>query len=155
MDIGGLIKGNFVDLLAPTIPVVQEVESYIKMKMYGLQTALTQMAFFSEAELVRFFRKALEAPTHVARKMLIYKDALGGDSKREVQERYRETMPAVLSKRFDYLLSLDRSYSMDLEIQMEEPNQEKYRKTLDQLQKQLPKVLAFLRANILVINDAR
>lgn len=156
MDAGGLIKGNLVDILAPTIPAEQEIESYIRMKMYNLQESLVQITSFSEERRVAFFKKALEAPTHVARKMLIYEDTLrDGDSKREVQERYRDTMPGLLSKQFDYLLKVDRQYSADLEGQMEKPNQSRYEKALDRLQGRLPDVLEFLRSNIIRLNKSR
>lgn len=154
IDAGGLIKGNFVDLLAPTIPAEQEIESYIKMKMYSMQESLAQMTTFSEERFAAFLKKALEAPTHVARKMLIYEGTLQGDSKREVRERYRETMPRPLSDQFDLLLKADRLYSDDLACQMEELNKEQYEVTLDLLRIQLPKVLKFLRANIIRINSA-
>jgi len=154
INAGGLIKGNLVDLLAPTIPATQEIESYIKMKMYSMQESLAQMMSFSEERRVAFLKKALEASTHVARKMLIYEGTLRGDSKKEVQERYRATMPTNLAEQFDRLLSLDYSYSVDLDIQREEPNQDKYEKVLNRLQRQLPKVLQFLRSNILRLNGA-
>lgn len=155
IDAGGLIKGNLVDLLAPTVPVAEEIESYIKHKMYSLQAAIAQIAFFSEAEVARLLRKALEAPMHVARKMLIYEGALGGDSKGEVRERYRETMPRSLSDPFDLLLRADFFYNIDLACHLEEPDQDKYAVVLGQLQQQLPRVLGFLRANILRLNDIR
>lgn len=155
INAGGLIKGNLIDLLAPTIPATQEIESYIKMKMYSMQESLAQMMSFSEERRTAFLKKALEASTHVARKMLIYEGTLRGDSKKEVQERYRATMPANLAEQFDRLLSLDYSYSIDLDTQLEEPNQDKYEKVLSRLQKQLPKVLEFLRSNILRLDGAR
>lgn len=155
IDAGGLIKGNLVDLIAPTIPAEQEIESYIKMKMYSMQESLAQMTSFSEERRVAFLKKALEASTHVARKMLIYEGTLRGDSKKEVWERYRETMPKSLADQFDHLLRLDSGYSTDLELQLEEPNQGKYEASLYQLREQLPKVLGFLRSNILRLNETR
>lgn len=155
IDTGGLIKGNLVDLLAPTIPATQEIESYIKMKMYSMQKSLAKITSFSEERLAEFLKKALEASTHVARKMLIYEDVLEGDSKREVQARYRETMPPHLGEQFDYLLSVDSWYNMELEFQLKKPDQEQYSDALASLQQELPKVLEFLRANILRLNDVR
>jgi predicted nucleotidyltransferase len=155
IDAGGLIKGNLADLLAPTVPVAQELESYISRKMYSLQAALAQMASFDEKELARFFRKALEAPMHIARKMLIYEGTLEGDSKQDVRTRYRETMPTYLGEQFDYLLSVDSHYSLELGLQLEIQDQEQYSDALVSLQSELPKVLEFLRANILRLNDAR
>lgn len=155
IDAGGLIKGNLLDLLAPTMPVEQEIESYIKMKMYSMQAALAQMASFNEEELVRFFRKALEASTHVARKMLIYENTLCGDSKREVQAQYCEIMPKVLSEQFDYLLEVDDLYSWELGFQVDKPNQYTYTKILSRLQHEIPRVLGFLRSNILRLDETR
>lgn len=151
IDAGGLIKGkgNLIDLIAPTVPGSQEIESYIRMKMYSMQESLAQMTFFSEERQAAFLKKALEASTHVARKMLIYEDTLHGDSKREVQERYRETMPSVLSEQFDHLVNLDRLYTTDLEIQLEKLDEGSYRKVLSKLQAQLPSVLEFIRSNII------
>lgn len=155
MDAGGLIKGNLVDLLAPTVSAEKEIESYISRKIYSLQAALAQMASFDEKELARFFRKAFEAPMHVARKMLIYEGALGGDSKKEVQARYREMMPTHLGEQFDYLLSVDSHYSRELGFQVEIQDQEQYSDALVSLQSELPRVLEFLRANILRLDNAR
>lgn len=156
IDAKGLIKGDFVAMVAPTISTTQEIESYIKMKMYNMQESLAQMTSFSEERRVAFLKKAFEASMHVARKMLIYEGTLRGDSKKEVQERYRDTMPAVLSKQFDYLLSLDCSYSIDLKCQLEEPNRDAYENILNRLQDLLlPKVIEFLRSNILRLNMVR
>lgn len=154
IDAGGLIKGNLVDLLAPTIPAEQEIESYIKMKMYSMQEGLAQMTTFSEERLAAFLKKALEASTHVARKMLIYEGTLGGDSKKEVQKRYWETMPTYLSDLFDHLIGIDAWYSSQLAFQMETPRQTEYARTLSELETELPRVLEFLRSNILRLDKA-
>lgn len=155
IDAGGLIKGNLVDLLAPTIPATQEIESYIKMKMYTVQESLMEMTSFSEERLAAFLKKALEAPTHVARKMLIYEGALRGDSKRDVRESYREVMPGHLSEQLEYLLAVDAWYSEKLQCQMNDPDKRLYADTLTMLEADLPHVLGFLRANILRLNDVR
>lgn len=149
IEAGGLIKGNPVDLIAPTIPASQEIESYIKMKMYSIQESLAQMTTFSEERQAAFLKKALEASTHVARKMLIYEGTLRGDSKREVQEWYRETMPGALSEQCDRLIRLDRQYTENLKAQLENPNEGMYREALGKLESQLPRVLEFLRSNII------
>lgn len=154
-DAGGVIKGNLVSLLAPTITLKEEIESYIRMKMFGVQTAFTQMASFSEEDLMRFLRKALEAPMHVARKMLIYENALRGDSKKEVRERYQEAMPSGLGAQFNELLDLDSWYTEDLESQLKKPNKDRYLLTIAELEEEVPTaVLAFLRANILRLSNA-
>lgn len=154
IDAGGLIKGNLTEALATTISVNQEIESYIKMKMYSMQESFAQMTSFSEERMASFLKKAMESTTHVARKMLIYEGTLGGDSKRQVQSRYRETMPKRLSSLFDYLLELDSLYSEVLEDQIKNPDESSYKLILYGIQKNLPQVLEFLRLNILHLNGA-
>lgn len=155
IDAGGLIKGDLVNLLAPTISTAQEIESYIKMKMYSMQESFAQMTSFSKERLVAFLKKALEASTHVARKMLIYEGMLQGDSKKAIRERYRDTMPAHLAGQFDHLLGIDSQYSSELDFQLEYPNQERYAIALAGLQGELPRVIEFLRSNILRLNETR
>ncbi len=154
IDAGGFIKGNFIELLSPTISAEQEIESYIKMKMYNMQESLAQMTSYSDERLVTFLKKAMEATTHVARKMLIYEGALEGDSKRQVQSRFRETMPANLSSLFDHLLEIDFWYSLQLDEQVKKPDEASYALLIYSIQNELPKVLEFLRLNILRLNAA-
>ncbi|MFI5260453.1 MAG: nucleotidyltransferase domain-containing protein [Candidatus Paceibacteria bacterium] len=153
MNAGGLIKGDLIDLLAPTVPVQEEIEWYIKMKMYNLQESLTQMPVYSEERMTLFLKKVLEAPMHVARKMLIYEGCLLGDSKSEVQEQYRDTFPTKLAQRFDDLLKLDHEYSTGLDHQMKSPDQEKYEQLLLRIKRELPHVLEFLRGNIVRLDE--
>ncbi len=155
MDTGGLIKGNLVDLLAPTIPAKQEIESYLRVKMYNMTRSLAEMVSFSEERMAAFLKKALEASTHVARKMLIYEGNMRGDSKRDVRERYRETMPSALSRQFDHLLAMDSMYSTHLRLQVDQPDQGSYLEALGRLQAELPRVLEFLRSNILRLDAVR
>lgn len=152
IDAGGLIKGNLVSPLAATIPEAQEIESYIRMKMYSLQESLAEITHFSEERFVAFLKKALEATTHVARKMLIYEDTLRGDSKKDVQKRYRETMPVHLAKQFDHLLDVDAWYTTELMSQLRNQYRDRYEVTLMRLQAEVPNVLEFLRSNILRLN---
>ncbi|MFC1732716.1 nucleotidyltransferase domain-containing protein [candidate division KSB1 bacterium] len=153
VEAGGLVKGNLVELLAPTVSTNQEIESYITVKMYNMQESLAQMTSFSEERLVAFFKKALESSTHVARKMLIYRGKLEGDSKKQVRERYIETMPPELSELFDQLLRVDSWYSSELELQLRGLDESRYKEVLVELQSKLPLVIKFLRLNILNINN--
>jgi predicted nucleotidyltransferase len=157
IDAGGLIKGDLVSMLAPTVTPEDEIESYIKMKMYNMQESMAQMTSFSEERLVSFYKKALEASTHVARKMLIYEGTLVGDSKKQVQERYWETMPPELAHLFDGLVGHDRFYTELLEAQLQNPCERVYNRGLRELMVDncLPQTLRFLRLNIIRLHGAR
>jgi hypothetical protein len=154
INYGGLIKGDLIGALAGTISAEDEIESYIKTKMYNLQESYAQMAAFSEERMASFLKKALESATHVARKMLIYECKLAGDSKQEVQARYQEAMPANLAKLFDGLLVLDAWYTSELKRQLRRPDQHQYEGVLKALRLKLPLILEFLRWNIIRLDKA-
>lgn len=155
IDAGGIIKGNLVDILAPTMSATQEVESYISRKMFSLMESYAEMSTYSEERLFAFLKKALEAPMHVARKMLIYEGTMQGDSKREVQEQYKVTMPMRLVKQFEGLQLGDSLYTKELKHQIKHPNEVEYKNELLALRMQLPYVLEFIRGNIQYLDAAR
>jgi hypothetical protein len=153
IDAGGLIKGDLVPALAVTIPVEQEIENYITAKMYNMQESYAQMATFSEERLASFLKKSLEAPTHIARKMLIYEGQLRGDSKRQVQEQYGNVMPAALADQFDALLATDCLYTHELEKQRRRANRQRYARIIRHLISEVPRTLEFIRSNILRLHN--
>jgi predicted nucleotidyltransferase len=152
IDAGGLIKGTLDGLLAPTVPATAQIESYIKVKLYRMQESFALTTSFSDDRLARFLTKTFEAPTDVARKMLIHEGTLRGDSKKEVQAEYRETMPKALSRQFEQLLAADLRYSAHLLLQVAEPDKDNYVDVLARLQMGVPRVLEFLRLNVLHLN---
>lgn len=152
-EIGAEIKGRIDGLLSKSISERDEIEGYIRMKMYKLQSSFAKITSMSDDEYVGYLQKLLEAPVHVARKMLIYEDVLDGDSKSEVAERYRETMPAQLADQFDILLGFDRWYNGVLVDQIRNPDYGRYRDTLAKLGHQSTQVLGFLRSNMLHLHQ--
>ena len=148
---GGLIKGvQFLEDLSPSVPLDQEIISYLRIKLYGMMESLASESSFSEEQSVRFFKKGLEVVMHTARKVLIYEDFLVGDSKKDVQARYREMMPVELSTMLDALIDLDRLYSAELYAQLDEGlNEARYRAVLSLVSLGMPSVAQFIRLNIL------
>ncbi|HET9641709.1 MAG TPA: nucleotidyltransferase domain-containing protein [Candidatus Paceibacterota bacterium] len=155
IDAGGLIKGDLMKSLVATVSQRHEIESYLKMKAYSIQESMMQTSAMSDERMAAFLKKALEAPVHVARKMLMYNDVLDGDSVQDVQERFREVMSPSLADRLDKLIELDRWYSAALESQMHCPSREHYDLTIEHLEEATPEVLDFLRFNILLLSKAR
>lgn len=155
IEAGGLIKGNLHALLAPTISVEKEIESYVKMKLYSIQSSYAETPSFSEEQTAKFLGKALESSVHVARKMLIYWGKLQGDSKREVQKQFRGIMPANLSRQFDITLRLDARYSEDLEQQLAGPDEKVYQAAINALLLGVPAAIRFLRSCVIRLDAAR
>lgn len=154
MKQGGLIKGNLFELLASTISAREEIESYIAAKMFSIVESYAELKSLAQERYVSFLKKAYESPTHVARKMLMNNGKLRGDSKKEVQSQYRKVISNDLAAKFDYLLNCDWQYTQALKEQMRELNLETYLLIMRQLENELPKVLDFLRSNILLLNQA-
>lgn len=151
---GGLIKGedDFLDDLGYGIEVKEEIESYLRIKLYGMMESLAVEASFSEEQQARFFKKGLEAAMHSARKVLDYDGLLEGDSKREVQTRYREVVPSGLSGMLDAILDIDHVYTEELYSQLDDgPEEDRYRAILALVSMSMPRVAQFIRLNIMHI----
>ncbi len=152
---GGLVKGGFAGLLAPSVSEKIEIESYVRNKMGSLGDAFSDSVAFSDERMAAFLKKAFEAPMHIARKVLIYEETIRGDSKKDVQMRYRETVSQRLSKLFDYLIAVDAWYTKELVKHLEGPDKTAYTILLRTLEGEIVNVLEFLRLNIARFNGAR
>ncbi|HUY62339.1 MAG TPA: nucleotidyltransferase domain-containing protein [Candidatus Paceibacterota bacterium] len=150
---GGLIKGNPLSAIAESIPEQEDLEAYLRVKMYSLQEAWGSARTFSEDRLVSYLKKVLEAPFHVARKVLAHCGLLDEDSKRYIRERYRERMPSALANRLEDLAEFDAVYTKELERQLDSLNERRYRKLLDAVFESSSDVLLFIRTNLALIAE--
>lgn len=149
IEAGGLLKGNPLECIAPSIPVRDELESYLRMKMYKLQQAWTRADTFSPESEATYLKKLTEAPVHVARKVLAILEPLEGDSKSFIKARYRELMPEELADQLDGLIQMDEDYtqliSKACEYSLEQLDYQHY---LAGMMNRTPDVLAFIRSNL-------
>ena len=145
---GGLIKGNPLQMLAQSNSMEEELESYLRTKMYNLQEAWAQSGTFSDERMASFLKKLLEAPMHVARKTLARHIPLGADSKAYVQTTYAENMPLSMVIQLQRLVSLDQEYTELLQKQSMFRNETEYRAFLQKILAHTEDVLAFIRSNL-------
>lgn len=146
---GVWVKGDVSQFAVPNVPTKQELEWYVRVKMYTLQEGYAAVSTYSEERLVGYLRKLLEAPLHVARKMLAYQGVLTEDSKAFVRTKYCEHMPTELSDQLEVLLSLDAEYTAELLRQLDSPNDKLYRNFLAYVAGEAPTTLEFIRSNLL------
>lgn len=111
VDRGHLVFADPLDGLAPGAERYEEVSGYMRVKLYSLQEAHTKRTIFTPEEEVRYLQKMLEAPMHVARKMLAVFDCLEYDGKQAVLEQYEGFFPAKLAHSLQLLIALDDEYS--------------------------------------------
>jgi predicted nucleotidyltransferase len=153
---GGRIKGSLEGLFVPTISIKDEIGSYLRAKLYNLAEAEAQMGTFSEERLAAFLKKVLEAPLHVARKMLVYeKKMTKGDSKREVRNLYDAMMPKYMARMLEELLELDTRYSGIVDLQLKRPDQVAYEQAIDMLKRDVRSVINFVRYNAMRFDQPR
>lgn len=151
IEAGGLLKGDPLGSLARSVSEKDELESYLRMKMYNLQEAWGLAQTFSEERLLSYLKKLLEAPMHVARKVLSHQSLLSGDSKSYIRAQYHEVMSWILSDRFEGLINMDVRYTEELVAQLDMPDEERYRQMLDSILSRSGDVISFIRANAMFI----
>ena len=145
--IGGLLKGDPLRHIANVRSREEEVEEYLRFKLYGIQEASGAARTFSEERFVSYLKKLLEAPMHVARKVLVHRKLLEGDSKREVFASYVKYMGRELSDHLERLISLDALYTEELREQLRCPHEKGYRMMLQKISSGSEDVISFVRAN--------
>lgn len=151
IDAGGLLKGDPLKYFTHSLLVEDELESYLRVKMYNLQEAWGQIDTFSEERVVAYLRKLLEAPLHVARKTLAHREPLPVDSKVYIRQHYRLTMPEEMATQLDFLIDMDAWYSHELVSAIRTLDEESYRSTIEHLRTASGRVLAFVRSNLAFI----
>lgn len=154
---GGLIKGDPFRHIAASISQEQEFESYLRVKAYTLQEGWAEFPVLSEERQAAFLKKALEAPLHIARKLLRLHGYLQeNDSKAQVRKQYAISMPQQAVEMLGRILHLDVEYTRELDRQLQEPSLEDYETFLTYLAEEVPNILEFLRWNIqFVVKEAR
>jgi len=151
VETGGLLKGDPLRLVTGLRSRQEEAESYLRVKMYNLQESWGMVQTFSEERMASYLKKLLEAPVHIARKTLEHQGLLSGDSKQQIRIRYGEHMDAVLSLQLEKLVELDARYSEELRMQLECPDEKRYRQMLDSILMRSEDVLSFVRANAMFL----
>lgn len=151
---GGYIKADVVLTFAPSITPQQETEEYLRAKMYRLQEAYTEIAYINDEQRAKILKKSLEAPMHIARKMLgVLGFSLDG-TKQEILHKYELHAPWCLVRHLRSLTEVDAMYTRELEHQLHHADERAYRDMLQQLAMcHLPETIAFVRGNILWLSE--
>lgn len=150
---GGTIKGDVVSHLAPGVSREEEVTSYVRSKLYNLEEAYTQYSSFSSEKKASYLKKILEAPMHVARKFVGRHGQPADDSKRAIRDFYALMAPAHLSQELEELIALDAWYTAELEAQLVAFDRVRYEACLARIEAAIPRTVAFVRANALLIDE--
>lgn len=102
----------------------------MRVKLYKLNLLFSKSGTYrvDSERRMEYLRKLLEAPVHVARKILLCQlGTLADDSKEEVVELFTEMVGPALGSRLRKYHELDRTYTEQLDAQVQQPNEKEYR----------------------------
>lgn len=152
---GGVIRQNPLPFFNfDNKDILQDVHNYVSQKMRKLESGNIEISDMGsyEPELYRLLQKALEAPVHIARKMLLLRKVkLPDDSKEMVAQYYSLIATDEEKDLFRILVVADENYTRALLLQIEKPNKDQYFQDIMKIIKLLPDSLRFARLNALRI----
>ena len=153
---GGIVGTNPLTLLRTGgEDLIMEIESYLRMKVYNTGEALAKYSCMSIDHKCAFLQKVLEAPSHVARKILHLGASDENDAKVSIVTRYIETMPRHLGDGLRMLTSFDKRYTVEVLRQLERPDRWQYEECWSVLEELPYWLLDWLRGNIEHIERSR
>jgi hypothetical protein len=151
VDKGGLIKENPLPLLnLEGLTDLEDVRSYLRNKLRSLDKGVVALPKMEPAELHKFLQKVLEAPVHIARKILWWKKAATPDeSKRTVSTHYSGIAGAEELKLFTKITDADAKYTTELLVQLRYPDKDQYSRAIGELKDLVWDTLEFVRLSAL------
>ena len=148
---GGLIKENPLPLFVfDDTRVVEDVRGYFRNKLRRLEKGVSALPTMEVTELHRFLQKVLEAPVHVARKILWWqKVETADDSKRTVMRYYPDIASAQERDLFAKITTADSEYTTELLAQLQCPDKVLYSRAIEEIENLAWDTLEFVRLNAL------
>lgn len=152
---GAVIKGDVVGKIAESMRPRFDVDGYLRNKHQSLLEFWVRYDSSICPDRMRMLQKALEAPTHTARKVLMRRVEASGhfmkshtDNKKSVGEYYMRIMPEPHKELFRQLVRIDQAYSEEVERQMVRLDSHGYHTVIQDLPKVFPLVVEFLWLNM-------
>ena len=148
---GGLIKENPLPFFVfDDASIVEDVRSYLRNKLRRLEKGLGALPTMEVAELHRFLQKVLEAPVHVARKILWWqKVETPDDAKRTIMRYYPNIANAQERDIFAKITTTDSKYTTELLAQIQHPDEDQYSRVIEEIKDLVWDTLEFVRLNAL------
>lgn len=148
---GGLIKTDPLPLFAfDDASCVDNVRGYFRNKLRRLEKGVSTLFTMESVELYRFLQKMLEAPVHIARKMLWWKKMVtSDDAKCTVMRCYPDIASSQERELFVMLTAADSQYTTELLAQLQNPDKNRYSEVIQGVKDLAWDTLEFVRSNAL------
>lgn len=119
-----------------------EAGSWVRHKIRGLDEGAIRK--FDNEQEARFLQKLLEAPIHAMRKLLLVDRHFEDDSKGSVLTMAHEIHPDLVEE-LQRLVRIDAAYSVELQAQLNFPNESAYNEVLWAIREEREAVNSFLQ----------
>lgn len=154
---GGAIKADPTPFIKfQHLTATGDTRAFICNKLRRLRKAWLDLPVLSEELEYTFYKKLLEAPVHIARKVIYCHKIIfprDDDSKEEVIKLYPRIDHQETNQLLTQLVALDRRYSEVLFEQLKNPNEEEYSGVIREIKQAIPMVLRFARLNLLLVRQ--
>jgi len=146
---GGLIKEDLLALFSfDGITAIEDVCGYVRNKLRTVEKGANLLPTMSDPDRCRFLQKVLEAPMHIARKMLWLEGVeLLDDRKQTVAQHYATVAGAREHELFEKVLAVDERYTAELHSQLQHPARDRYLRAIEEIQELVWDTLEFVRLN--------
>lgn len=149
----GTIMGDVPNLLAPTVSPRSEVEHYLRTKLRKLEVGYLYYPQQDTQWQVHYLRKMLEAPIHVARKVLSYCGVrVDDDSKKAIRSHYHTEVGGQSAHELESLVCVDQHYMEALKTYCAAADIEAYAVFFESLPTHAPQVIDFIRSNAVFLD---
>lgn len=151
IHMGGVIKKNPLPLfMFDHVSIEEDARGYLRNKFRRFEKSAVEMPTMTESDLHRFLQKILEAPAHIARKILwLKKIPMADDSRREVIKHYSDIASPQEYRLFLYFIQADNRYTAELLTQLHEPDQRRYGLHLEEIKNLVWVAIEFIKLNAL------
>ncbi len=152
VNYGGIIKKNPLPFFKPpAMSFAEDAREYLRRKWRKMQNGVNSLLTLQTCDLFRFLQKVLEAPIHIARKMLHVSSVLmETDSKQEVIAHYSKIASAKELELFEKIVGIDSEYSAELDRQWKNFDiKSSYKKMIDKIKATAYDTLEFTKLNLL------
>lgn len=152
---GGIIKTNPLPFfIFNNKNKDDDIREYLKNKLRKLEKGLSAIHIMKDADLYRFLQKILEAPVHVARKILWWQNIkMPNDSKQTVSFHYLNIANQKEKELFIKINAIDSQYTTELLKQLKNPNKIEYNKIINEIKKIAWDTLKFVKLNAFRIDQ--
>lgn len=149
---GGIIKEDPLPFFNFDLgfDLTEDNRGYLRNKLKTMKKGINSLDTMRATKLYDFLKKVLEAPIHIARRMLqLSRVEMPDDSKQEVLNHYAKVATLREMELFQRVVGVDSAYTDELVSQLENPDRRRYFEMIKRVKLASFDAFKFVRLNAL------